>query len=239
MKEKYSICSEKTNCTVEALASELGVSEVTIRRDLKKLDGEELLHRCHCGAASRNYSDTKVPSILVRENYNVVPRRNVASKAVALIQRKSTIFIDSSSTCLCLAGFLTPEMELTVVTNSLHLAEELMGKHILVYCLAGKYYEYAKAVFGEYAEESVGAFRFDMAFLASRGIIPGDAAYDTNEHEASLWRKCIKQSDRVAFLCLSAKIGKRYAMRSYSTSFIDDFVCENEESERILRNGQN
>src|SRR5690349_13435446 len=104
------------------LSQELGLSEDTIRRDLRALAAEGLLQRVHGGALPASRA---LLSFSARREIEPEGKRSIARAAAALIQPGQLAFLDGGTTCQQLARALAPELAATVVTHSPTIAVEL------------------------------------------------------------------------------------------------------------------
>ena len=107
------------------LSQQFGVSEVTIRADLQALADCSLLVRTHGGAvpASRSLPDI---SLSLRLQQQVIEKRRIGLAGAAMVVDGDAIFLDSSSTALAIARHLKDRRHLTVVSNSLAIAQEML-----------------------------------------------------------------------------------------------------------------
>ena len=129
----------------------LGVSAVTIRKDLKFLEEKGLLFRTHGGASLKNpYANDR--SVIEKEKISVIEKTGIANAASAIISNNDSIIIASGTSVLALAKALDPEKCLTVVTSSLNIALELSrNKKVKVLQLGGFVRQSSFSVIGDYA----------------------------------------------------------------------------------------
>ena len=129
---------EKGKIGVVSLAKELNYSEMTIRRDLTKMEKEGLLKRSH-GMALEN--DINSQPITTRSHAQDVEKRKLCKEAAQYLTDKMTVFLDSSSTCLYLVPYIAEHKEMTIFTNSVQVLLSAANFHIPCYLTGGKYYE--------------------------------------------------------------------------------------------------
>ena len=115
--------------TIAELAEELQVSEATVRRDLSSLEGRGCAQRVHGGAIR---IDDRRPEPLFHEktSHHAADKERIAECALTLIEDGDSIYLDGGSTVLALARKLNSRRYLTIVTNSLMAAAELMETKI-------------------------------------------------------------------------------------------------------------
>ena len=114
--------------TVKNLSRQLYTSESSIRRALAGLEASGLVRRSYGGAELLDRRTT-VTAFSTRAHQNTEAKRLIAQKAAPLVRDGSIVFLDGSSTCFYLAAQLLSKTDLTVVTNSLMAAAELMEKN--------------------------------------------------------------------------------------------------------------
>jgi DeoR family fructose operon transcriptional repressor len=124
---------------VDELSSQLGVSAVTIRRDLEQLEKEDVLIRTHGGAITKS-GNIPSPTLRRKMKANLKEKKEIARAALKLIDDHETIILCDGTTtyqiCLLLKESL---LELRVITNDLNIALELTGvKQIEVVVIGGK-----------------------------------------------------------------------------------------------------
>ncbi len=204
------ILAKRKAVTVDELCAELYSSGATIRRDLAILESNRLIHRTHGGAVFMDGTGKEYP-LTLRESENMFLKEKIAEKMLPHIHDGMTLFMDSSTTVAALANKLNGFKNLRVVTNGIKTCNILSEKDgITVYCTGGKLRENAKSLVGAAAIHSVEGFYADIALFSCRGISPDSGFSETNEDEAELKRTYMKNASRVALLCDSSKLGKKY-----------------------------
>lgn len=204
--------TEKQYATVSFLAGKLYVAPITIRRDLEEMEQAGLLKRCHGGASALEYQNREVPFEL-REKTNASAKDQIAQKAVGLLREGDTVFLDASSTAAHLTDYITPEQNLTIITNSVHVLEKLRGRRIRCYLTGGMLLENSHALVGNLAEETVRSMYADICFFSSQGITEDGVITDFSEDETRLRRCMIQNARKSVFLYDQTKLGKRFLFR--------------------------
>src|SRR5689334_5670844 len=113
--------SKRDRSSVVELSQLLGVSEVTVRKDLDLLEGQGLLTRVHGGAVVSGRGRLEL-YFSAREQENLEEKRRIAQAAAALVQSGQRIFLDASTTALQVARLIKDREDLIVVTNGLYIA---------------------------------------------------------------------------------------------------------------------
>ena len=190
---------------LEDLVELLETSESTVRRDLDELEAEGKLHRVH-GGAEKLHALQEEPSILQKSIKNVQSKKALVQKAAELIQDGDVIFLDAGTTTELLIPHLNQE-GLTVVTNAIHHAAELVDKNIKTLIIGGFIKNTTDASVGHIAVEQVRRLNFDKAFLGMNGI-DGEHVTTPEMEEAVVKRSIIASAKKAYILADSSKLGQ-------------------------------
>src|ERR671924_281078 len=156
--------------SVAELAEVLGSTEITVRRDLRAMAKEGLLVRAHGGAVLPAAIGHE-PSYSEKAHQAADEKASIARLALELIDPGDSILLGPGTTTLALARLLTEVPELTVVTNSLLVAQALMAApRVEVILTGGTLRRSIHALVGPAAEESVRALRASKAFISGNGL---------------------------------------------------------------------
>lgn len=202
----YEILQQRGSVTVQYLEKQLYVSEATIRRDLDAMEKSGLLQRVWGGAMLRTV-DKDIPSF-VRMKSNQDKKEKIASIASAFLKSSSSIFFDSSTSCLPLVPYIAELKNITVVTSSLKMSLQLVrNSDAAVNLLGGTVYE-DYILSGYLAVNSVRQFHTDMMFFSCSGI---SSAYGITSIEPKVVEVCkemMKHTSLKILLCDSSKVGR-------------------------------
>lgn len=197
--------------TVEEMACRFAVSRETIRRDLAHLDAQGLLRRVHGGAQK---SQTGAEAELShRMNENADAKLRIALAAARLFQENDTLMIDAGSTTTFFAAELARNGSVTVITNSIAVANQLGGdpNHIQtprrarVYLIGGEFNGDVGETLGSVALGQLETFRADHAVLTVGAIDASGSFLDFSVEEAMVARAMIKQSQTVTIIADHSK----------------------------------
>lgn len=180
------------------------VTEMTIRRDLEKLEQLGVAKRTFGGAIAVLRETT----LQQRNTLHLHQKKAIGGAAIRLIQPGDCLFIDGGSTTLQLAKLLPAHSEITVVTNAVNVALELMGKGISVILTGGRLVESTSSMVGPLAAEAVSKMVFTRAFLGAAGLSVAHGFSNTNMDEAEIKRLAIRQAAEVNILLDSSKLDK-------------------------------
>ncbi|NJC21720.1 DeoR/GlpR family transcriptional regulator of sugar metabolism [Arthrobacter pigmenti] len=192
---------------VSELAAGLGVSEMTIRRDIDSLDAAGTLRKVHGGAVSRATLSTLEPGFGVNADQRTEAKEAIASAAAELVEPGMTIALTGGTTTYRLVEHLTGP--LTIITNSLPAAEKLHRSAAsgITVLLTGGERSPSEALVGPIATSTVRSFNVDLCFMGSHGV-DADAGITTpNLAEADTNRAFAEQCGRLVILADSTKFG--------------------------------
>ena len=169
------------------LSAELGLSEDTIRRDLRELAREGLLQRVHGGALP---ASSAMGDFAAREQIASAEKRETGRTAATLIQPGQVVFIDGGTTSAQLVRHLAPGLEATVVTHSPSIALELVPhRSIEVVMLGGRLFRHSVVAVGAATIEAIGQVRADLYFMGVSSLHP-QAGLSTGDFEEA----CVKRA---------------------------------------------
>ncbi|MGM0123937.1 hypothetical protein IGI37_001311 [Enterococcus sp. AZ194] len=165
--EIISIVSKNKKMEVNELAELLKVSQVTIRKDLDKLEARGILHRQHGFALIRNQDD-----INYRLAYNYDLKRKIAIKASELVDDGETVMIESGSTCTLLAEELAyNKNDITIITNSCFIASYVRkAESVKVVLLGGEYQKDSQVNVGPLVRKLINEFHVGKLFVGIDGF---------------------------------------------------------------------
>jgi DeoR family fructose operon transcriptional repressor len=198
---------QKGRVTVKELSDVLRVSEVTIRQDLRALQDQGLLDRTYGGAVAR--SSLKELSFTIRQMKMRRQKDSIAAAAAALIRDGFSIALDSSTTVCSLIPFLKRFEKLTVVTNSLVIAQSFLdgddlGTRVLI--VGGRLRRDAISVVG--MPESVPNINLNLGFFSARGFTPNTGITEIDPDEVEVKRTMMARCIEPIFLLDGSKWGQ-------------------------------
>lgn len=216
------------------LCSELDVSSVTIRKDLKLLEDKDLLFRTHGGATLSN-PYTVDRSVNEKVKIKSGEKNIIGEAAAKLIQPNDCILIASGTTVVSLAKNIRPVGNLTVITAALNVALELIHHpEIEVIQLGGLLRKSSSSVTGIYAEKMLEDVSCSKLFLGVDGIDLEFGLTTTNMMEAQLNRKMIKTAQKTIVLADSTKFGKRGFGKICGLEDIEEIITDSGVSNHIV-----
>lgn len=211
---------------VSSLAASFGVSPETIRRDLSALEQQGILRRTHGGA---------VPVEEVRFEYEVAERLSrmseekarIAESALRFVPERGTALLDSGTTTAALAGLLPAGRELTVVTNCLPIASQLVVHPAVTVLIAGgRVRARTLAAVDDRAARFLDEFVPDVTFIAANGITVERGLTTPDPAEAAAKKAMVRSGRRVILLADHTKVGQEHFVRFAGLDEIDVFVTD-------------
>lgn len=194
--------------SVLALSKALGVSDMTIRRDLGLLQSKGLIQRTHGGATAGGLGQIDI-DYRIRQNHNARAKEQIAAAAVGMIQDGEIVYLDAGTTVFAMAALLNGFKSLQIVTPSIPLASELARKPgIQCYLLGGQIYPELMATVGHMAEECLSAFRLDKTFLGTAAFDHERGLTHATADEIPLKKLAARLAQRVVVLADQAKIDR-------------------------------
>lgn len=212
----------------------LGVSLETARRDLDFLEKQGLLQKVHGGAILKNKEENTLTYSL-RETKHKEEKKEIAEFALNYISEGETIALNSSTTSIEIARLIKNRYtSLTVVTNSLRIADELADVKGINLILAGGIYNKNEYAFlGEITEKFLGNFLVDKSFVSVGGISLKRGITDFLMDEILVERKMIEIGEEVIILADSSKIDTNSLIKICDTKDIDFIITDSKLDEKI------
>lgn len=216
---------ENGQARVQQLSKMLGVSEVTVRRDLERLEAQGWISRTHGGAVIRETDernsayDPPIPS----EAVGTVEQ--ISEVALRMIGDGETIMLVSGPACTRIAERLEARQNLTVLTNSLAIAHRVAEQPSnRVVLLGGDMDAQEKAVFGSMAIENVRRFFVSRLFVEVDGINDGLEMSVTTQSKADLIRSVMRAAMHTTVICLPERFSTNAFARLDSLTIADAVI---------------
>ncbi|MDD7281258.1 MAG: DeoR/GlpR family DNA-binding transcription regulator [Erysipelotrichaceae bacterium] len=189
------------------LASEFKVSSETIRKDLSILESQQLITKKH-GIAEVNQDYNQLP-LDIKMGEHIKEKEQIAKKALDYIQDNSIIFLDPGSTTLALCKYLPLKKNLTIVTNSLAIAQVVSNmKHDLLF-LGGKLQKRGKSMVGVFAMQTLEKIQIDIAFMGCDGFLNTGGPTTFSLEEMLIKQQVLSKSKQKILLCDASKFRKQ------------------------------
>jgi DeoR/GlpR family transcriptional regulator of sugar metabolism len=198
-------------------SQKLGLSEDTIRRDLRELAGEGLLQRVHGGALPASKALADLPT---RRNVSADDKAEIAKIAAGMVKEGQIVFLDGGTTTIRLARALPKALKATIVTHSPDVATALLDHPGLdVELIGGRIFKHSNVSVGTVAIEAIGQIRTDLYFMGVTGIHPEHGLTTGDREEAAVKRAICRQAAETIVLGSREKLG---AVSAYSVVGLDE-----------------
>mgnify|MGYP001434148425 CR=1 FL=1 len=188
-----------------------GVSDVTLRKDLKFLDDNHQLVRIHGGAKSF----PQVINFKQRASLHQEEKGIIGAKAAKLIQPGNSIFLAAGTTCVELAKLL-PSFPLYIVTDGLNTAAAIpIAQNFHMVILGGELDLNTRRIYGQSVLQQLDSMHFNIAFLGTPAFHPDYGFSNLSDINAAIAGKIIQKSERIIMLMDSSKVN--YACSPWNT----------------------
>lgn len=200
-----SVLARDGKVLAKVVAADLGLSEDTIRRDLRDLAEEGLLQRVYGGALP---AAPAAQPYLARTTLATASKERVARTAVALIEPGATVVLDGGTTALALARALPASLRATILTPSPSVAVALAeSTEVEIVMLGGVVHRHSLVVGGALAAEQIARVRADVFLLGVTGV-SATAGLTTGEVEDAATKRALAARSAQTWVLASAeKIG--------------------------------
>ena len=231
------LLSKHKKMEVTTLSEILGVSQVTIRKDLGQLESSGIIIREH-GFATLNSKD----DINNRLAFNYEIKQKVAKLAIRDVVDGETIMVESGSCCALLAlEIAKTKPNVTLITNSAFIADYIRkSSKIKTIVLGGEYQPQSQVMVGPITKKCAEDFYVDKLFIGTDGF-SGTTGFTGNDYmRAEAVRDMAKQADKVIIVTESAKFSQKGVVSLLPTKDVYAVVTDNdmpiEIEEHLLQN---
>jgi DeoR/GlpR family transcriptional regulator of sugar metabolism len=197
------LVEEHGRARVTDLSSRFGVSSVTIRKDLEKLEQQGRLTRTHGGAVAPSHAGAE-RGFDVRERLQRADKDAIGREAAAMVVDGESIALDASTTALALARHLKARggwLHLTVITNGLRIAAELAGHPGITVAMPGGFLRWeALSLVGPLGEGLFDKVNIQTAFMGAAGFAIDAGLSDATDEEAQIKRLMVQGASRTVAL---------------------------------------
>jgi DeoR family fructose operon transcriptional repressor len=212
--------------SVKQIVNRFGISGMTARRDITKLEQNGYLLRIH-GGAIKNELLMNMFSFSTRIERYKEKKIAIGKRASQFVRNNDTIYIDSGTTLIRMCQFLKNKSGLKVLTNSLSAASELANySDIKIIIIGGELIPERRSIYGQVAVMQASAYHVSKAFIGTDNISlkNGLSAYDNNE--ANVSKTIAHSAEQVFLLCDSSKIEKDSFFVFAPLSMIDFIITD-------------
>ncbi|MFD8108957.1 DeoR/GlpR family DNA-binding transcription regulator [Streptomyces microflavus] len=222
---------------VNELTRRLNVSDMTIRRDLDALARQGVIEKVHGGAVPVVEASTHEPGFEVKSALELSAKEDIARTAAAMAQPGTAIALSGGTTTYALARHLLDVPDLTVVTNSVRVADVFHDAQrpapgraarpgTATVVLTGGVRTPSDSLVGPVADRAIDSLHFDLLFLGVHGISAEAGLSTPNLAEAETNRRFVRSARRVVVVADHTKWGT-VGLSSFATlDEVDTFVTD-------------
>jgi DeoR/GlpR family transcriptional regulator of sugar metabolism len=198
----------RSRVSVAELSRRFAVSPMTIRSDLASLEQQGLLVRTHGGAVLKPDSNQE-PAFMLRKEHHSAEKERIGRAAAALVGDGESIALDASTTSWQVARRLKDRRELTVVTNGLFIALELVDSPgVTVVMPGGTLRPASTSLVGDIGACLLDRYHVQKGFFGARGFSLPEGLTDVNQYEVELKKLLVERSKEVIAVVDASKWGQ-------------------------------
>jgi DeoR/GlpR family transcriptional regulator of sugar metabolism len=198
--------AEEQTIHVGSLARDLGVSEMTIRRDIRRLERDGFLRQTY-GGATAHLTRAMDVAFNARALQHAREKRLIAMRATPLIEGARTVYIGIGTTAEQFARFLPVRPELTIVTASLPIGSLLGTRPVRAVVLGGAVVREELTLVGPIAVDGLERYVFDVAVIGAAGMSARWGLTELTDEEAEVQRRVVGRAHRIVVLADGSKVG--------------------------------
>ncbi|MEU9321311.1 DeoR/GlpR family DNA-binding transcription regulator [Streptomyces sp. NPDC048295] len=222
---------------VNELTRKLNVSDMTVRRDLDALARQGVIEKVHGGAVPVVEASTHEPGFEAKSALELTAKEDIARAAAAMAVPGSAIALSGGTTTYALAQQLLDVPDLTVVTNSVRVADVFHAAQrpggasgarpgAATVVLTGGVRTPSDSLVGPVADQAIASLHFDVLFLGVHGISVEAGLSTPNLAEAETNRRFVQSARRVVVVADHTKWGT-VGLSSFATlEQVDTFVTD-------------
>lgn len=216
---------------VSELSQEFRVTEETIRRDLEKLENEDVLTRTFGGAVLNVGAQRDGIHFYQRAAIHLAEKKKMAESFAEILSHKATISADASSTVMEALKLLNNSRDITVLTTSTEIFRELAHTDIHVISTGGDFNKSALSLQGQVAKDNIRKYHVDILLISCKGVDLDKGVMDSNEGEAIVKKVMVEQALEVALFVDHHKFQKTAFTHLMDLKEVDYLITDQEPDE--------
>ena len=218
--------NESGSVGVTELAERLDVSEASVRRDLHRLEEQNLLTRTHGGAVASGVL-YELPMRYRGGQHHDAKRAIAAAAADQVTPETTSVGLNGGTTTTEVARALSGRLGLRVVTNALNIASELaVRSNIELVVCGGSARAESYELVGPLAELTLANLNLDLAFIGVDGISPTAGLTTHHEVEAQTNRALVRAAARAVVVADSSKLDRRGFAKIGDLDLVSDLITD-------------
>lgn len=212
--------------TTAQLQELLGVSMMTIWRDLGTLEKTGALRRVHGGAVLVDGGAGPEATFAAKAAHSALAKQRIARVAVAeFVRPQAVLAMEGGTTVAALMPFLPADAGLGILTNSLEIVRQ--SQHgVSVLCSGGLYREVSGTFVGPQAVRFFAEHRADIAFISATALNAKDGLMDPNPLEIEVKRALCRSATRVIVLADRGKMGRTSTVQVTPLAEVDVLISD-------------
>ncbi len=214
------------------VAADLGLSEDTVRRDLRDLAAEGLCQRVYGGALPVSPA---VADYEARQSVAPGGKQKVAAVAAAMVRPGSAVILDGGTTALAVAHALPPDLACTVITHSPTVAAALLGHpQAEIFLIGGRVFKHSAVTCGAAAVEAAQNVSADLCLLGVTGVHPEAGLTTGDPEDAAMKRALGARAADTYILASSEKIGTASRFRVLPWGEVSGLITDADPQHPVL-----
>lgn len=202
------ILAKDSFAQVPDLAKRLGVSEMTVRRDLDRCEQLGLLTRVHGGATIAGVYSNGAGAVEKASPYNE-SKHVIAKRAAGLVGPGMSVFLDFGTTCREIGTYIQDIPDVTLITNDVCTAHSLMQATAKVILIGGEVQRKTGYVLGAVAQDQLSSIMMDVAFIGAMAVNAEMQVMARSMEIAYYKRQVCKQAATSYLVADSSKFGAK------------------------------
>lgn len=219
---------------VTDLSERLSVTPETIRRDLEKLEKEQVLTRTHGGAVLKKSDLSEKISFLKREKTNREEKCVIARLAAQQVLPNASIGCDASSTALELLRVLENREDILVLTNSVKAVFEMEGSKFSLLSTGGYVNRQSYSMQGGTARNMIQEYHLEQVFMGCKDLQYNGGIFDSHELEIDMKKAMLEQGSKIYLLADHTKFGSIGFTKLADIRQIDMIITDRKPSDRWM-----
>lgn len=211
---------------VRDLSKALGISQITIRKDLDYLQARGLLQRSHGGAIPAQPGALFDPTLQEKEKSHHSEKERIGAAAAEMVEEGQCVMLDSGTTTTSVAYALKKFSHLTIITNAVNIAADLTGTGFEIILTGGIVRERSFSLVGPLAEDMLAEMHSDILFLGMDGFDLEAGLTTPNLLESRVNRAMVNAAQRVVAVCDSTKFSRRSLSRIIPVTGIHHVITD-------------
>lgn len=231
------LLEEKRKLSVQEVSNQLNVSVDTVRRDFDKLTELNECTRTHGGIILKEASVLEY-SFDERRKLHQKEKRKIAKKAAELISESEVVIIDAGTTALEMVRFLDQKNDLTILTNGLNIAMEIVKfqyQHLQTILLGGNLRQKTLTLTGHDTISVLKHYHADKMFLSATAFSHDFGLSNPNRYEAEIRKQLIEISEQLIVVADHTKLNRKALYKEGSVEDIDILITDSLAEEEYLR----